>query len=104
MAGTRGPACREQVTIRAELDLDDSQVGGVFCSTLVGPGVFTDVALRPMGDRTWSHTFLVGGRPDVILDPATSRAWAVNLDGQPTASMAIPMRWDLEPRRVHPTG
>ena len=91
-------------TIRAEVDADDREVSGVFCSTLVGPGVFTDVALHPLGDRTWSHTFLVGGRREVILDPAASRVWAVTRDGQPTPPMVIPMRWALEPRRADMSG
>jgi hypothetical protein len=85
-------------TIHARVAHDAGALAGVYCSTLVGPGVFTDVALSRDADGTWSHGWLVGDRREVILDPAASHLWAVDQDGRVGPTRSIAMQWGLRPR------
>jgi len=86
------------VAINVRVDPDAGPLAGVFGSTLVGPGVFTDVALTQRSDGTWTHAWRVGDRREVILDPVASHVWAVAQDGRFGDTRRIPMRWDLPPR------
>jgi hypothetical protein len=92
----------ESVTIHARPDPDAGPLSGVFVSTIVGAGVLGDTALTPQADGTWSHTWRMGDRREVILDPASSHVWAVAEDGRMGPTVAVPMRWHLPPRERSP--